>query len=117
MQVGIMSPTKNRGSSARPERSAESESFTCERAAFANTIPSPTSAASAIMRLRRVASTIVGSSPMRWAPRSPPTNARMSPSGGPAFTPMRSSAGPCETPMPKAKRPPECSWMNAAVCA
>ena len=112
-----MSPMKKPGSFAFAAGRAASDTAMCERAAFANTIPSPISPASATIFLRSVASTIGGSSPTRGAARSPATNARVSASGGPAFTPMRSSAGPWETPMPNAKRPPDSSCTSAAVCA
>ena len=87
MQVGIMQPTKKSSEPRFSAGSCASDSSLCDRAPFAQTMPSAISPASATMRLRRVASTIGGSSPARGAPRSSSTKRRMSASGLPTRTP------------------------------
>ena len=82
------------------------------REAFAQTAPSPTSAARATIRARKVASTIGGSSPMRSpAARIAATYSRMSDSGRPTSRCRRSWTGPWLTPSPRSNRPSLTSWM------
>ena len=113
-----MLPMKNAGSARRAAGRWRSDSGMCERAPLAHTAPWAISPASSTMRWRRVARTIGGSAPWFFAPASRSlTKRRMSSSGLPAWTRSRAWVGPWLTPMPKRKRPPDTSWMKAAVCA
>jgi hypothetical protein len=90
----------------------------CERAALAHTAPCATSPASAVILARSVARVMGGRSP-HWAPPvlKSSRNARMSDSGLPTVILSRLWVGPWLIPMPKRKRPPESSWISAAVAA
>ena len=97
--------------------STASDSAMCERAALANTMPSPISSANAIIFLRSVARVSGGNWPARGTAFSSATNRFMSAKGLPAVRPSRSSAGAWLTPMPKRNRPFDASWMKLAVLA
>ena len=89
-----------------------------DRAPFAHTAPCAISPDSSTMRRRSVARTI-GGSPPTWgaSAATSPTNFRMSSRGWPAWSPSRSWIGPWLTPIPNLNRPPDSSWITAAVWA
>jgi hypothetical protein len=83
-----------------------------DRLALAHTAPWAISVDSSSILSRNVAR-MIGTS--LATARTPSTYSRVSDSGMPTFTPRRSCTGPWLTPRPSENRPPDTSWMCAAM--